>query len=82
VATYRLGGERVGLLMKLLIKISREEDGTYRAWCPALPGCVAHGSSRQEAADSIDEAVDGYLASLNVAIPAQVSRELLEVTTQ
>jgi len=82
MALYCPDRERMGVQMKLLIKISREESGVYRAWCPALPGCVAHGASRQEAGESIDEAVNGYLASLNVPIPAKVERELLEVTTQ
>ncbi len=60
--------------MKLVVKISREVGGAYRASCPALPGCVVWGQSREEAKTKINQAIEGYLASLNVALPRELAR--------
>ena len=62
--------------MKLVIKIAEERAGVFRAWCPALPGCRASAPSREEARIRIREAVEGYLASLNVALPRELGRML------
>jgi predicted RNase H-like HicB family nuclease len=34
-----------------------EDDFTFVAEVPELPGCMAHGSSRQEALVNVDEAM-------------------------
>ncbi len=66
--------------MVLSTRMERRPDGTYRAWCPALPGCVADGGNREEALRGILLAASGYLASLEVAIsPACGARPLLDV---
>ena len=62
--------------MKLVVRIMQECDGRYRAWCPALPGCVVRGSSREEVTRKMQEAIGGYLASLNVVIPGNLDREI------
>ncbi len=51
------------------VKISQRRSGMFRAWCPALPGCVVLGASRGEVETRITKAVEGYLASLNIALP-------------
>jgi len=61
--------------MKLLIQMAQQANGSYRACCPALPGCVVYGQSRAEAQSNIDQAVKGYLASLDVALPRRLDRE-------
>jgi len=43
--------------MKLLVTLDRDEDGVWVAECPAIPGCVSQGGSREEAAESIREAI-------------------------
>ncbi|HUU59105.1 MAG TPA: type II toxin-antitoxin system HicB family antitoxin [Phycisphaerae bacterium] len=58
--------------MKVVVKIACDADQHYRAWCPALPGCVACAPSLKEVTDRIDQAIRGYLASLNGAPPAEV----------
>jgi predicted RNase H-like HicB family nuclease len=63
--------------VKLVIRISKDEKGEYRAWCPALPGCVARGRSQEEAKAHMGQAVFGYLASLNVALPTEHGRTQL-----
>jgi hypothetical protein len=49
-------------------------DGEYRAWCPALPGCAVYGRSRHEAQIRVLQAVRGYLAHLDVALPRELAR--------
>ena len=60
--------------MKLAIRITQAAGNELRACCPALPGCVVYGRSRKEARDRIQEAVRGYLASLDIALPRELSR--------
>ena len=43
--------------MKFLVTVDRDEDGVWVAECPAIPGCVSQGSTREEAAESIREAI-------------------------
>lgn len=62
--------------MTLAIHIMRKTESAYRAWCPSLPGCAVYGQSREEARDKIREAVRGYLASLEVALPRELGRLL------
>ena len=40
------------------------ENGYWVAECPSLPGCVSQGRTREEAVDSIKEAIRGYVAAL------------------
>ena len=61
--------------MKLVIKMTGLGANSYRAWCPALPGCSVFGQSKEEAQDKIRHAVEGYLASLDVALPRELSRK-------
>ena len=37
--------------MKLTVTVDRDEDGVWVAECPAIPGCVSQGSTREEAAE-------------------------------
>lgn len=64
--------------MKLIVKV-QQSQGKFRAWCPALPGCRAHGESHDHARKQLEEAIRGYLASLNVAPPAMLEQQLVEV---
>lgn len=43
--------------MKLLVTIDRDEDGVWIVECPSIPGCVTQGSSKQEALQNIQEAI-------------------------
>jgi len=54
--------------MKVTVRVSKARNDRpeqYWAWCPALPGCRARGSSPDEAVVNIDSVIRGYLASLN-----------------
>ncbi len=61
--------------MKLAVKIIRQVD-SYEAWCPALPGCRVTAASKEQACERIQTAVQGYLASLDVALPRELGSML------
>lgn len=44
--------------MKFLITIQQGEDGMILAECPALPGCMSQGKSRDEVLENIKEAIE------------------------
>ena len=43
--------------MKLTVILAPEADGGYSVVCPAVPGCVSQGDSRDEALANIREAI-------------------------
>ncbi|MCE5276562.1 MAG: type II toxin-antitoxin system HicB family antitoxin [Planctomycetaceae bacterium] len=61
--------------MKLVAQVMRQTDGTYRAWCPALPGCRACGQTRREALERVQLAARGYLENLEDILPRQLARQ-------
>jgi predicted RNase H-like HicB family nuclease len=63
--------------MNITVKIARDGQGWYRAWCPALPGCMVHGRSHREAAANIGQAIGAYVANLNVVLPRELERKFL-----
>jgi predicted RNase H-like HicB family nuclease len=42
--------------MRLTITLDRDEDGVWVAECPAIPGCVSQGATREESLQNIQEA--------------------------
>lgn len=50
--------------MKYRVNIAQDEDGMFVAEAPALPGCLSQGKTRSEALSNIQEAIQGYLESL------------------
>jgi antitoxin HicB len=68
--------------MKFRVIIEQDEDGVFVAHCPALPGCISQGATRQEAQANIKEAITGYLESLKKhgePIPPPITEEIVEV---
>ena len=43
--------------MKFPIVIDRDEDGMWVVECPAVPGCVSQGRTREEAMANIKDAI-------------------------
>ena len=43
--------------MKFNVTIDRDEDGIWIVECPAIPGCVSKGVSKDEALLNIAEAI-------------------------
>lgn len=43
------------------IVLEKDEDGGYVVRCPAFPGCVSQGETREEATKNILDALDLWL---------------------
>lgn len=43
--------------MKFNVTIDRDEDGAWVVECPAIPGCVTQGATKEEALVNIKEAI-------------------------
>jgi len=43
--------------MKFNVTIDRDEDGVWIAECPAIPGCISQGETKDEAIRNIAEAI-------------------------
>lgn len=69
--------------MKFRVRVDQDEDGTFVAEVPSLPGCVTQGSTRAEALENVREAITAYLDSLKAhdePIPPSVDEEVVEVS--
>jgi len=65
--------------MKLHVTVEQDEAGYYVAEVPALPGCLSHGNSREEAIANIKEAIEGWLEVMESKSPTNAT-QLIEVT--
>ena len=64
------------------IYLEQDEDGVFIVTCPALPGCVSQGRTRDEARSNIRDAISLYLESLRQhgePVPPGAEQELIEV---
>lgn len=52
------------MTLRFRVRIEQDEDGVYVAECPSLPGCISQGKTRTEALTNIQDAIQGYIASL------------------
>ena len=43
--------------MKFLVSLDRDEDGVWVAVCPAIPGCVSQGGTKDEALANARDAI-------------------------
>jgi predicted RNase H-like HicB family nuclease len=43
--------------MTFTVTLERDEDGAWIVECPAIPGCVSQGKSRDEALENIEDAI-------------------------
>ena len=68
-------------LMKFIVTLERGEDGFVIAECPALPGCVTQGATKEEALANIREAIELSLESRKaLGLPLEVDTAEVEVT--
>jgi len=54
----RLSG---GDLVRFVVTIDRDEDGVWVVECPAIPGCVSQGTTKEEALASVEDAIRACL---------------------
>ena len=43
--------------MKFNVTVDRDEDGVWIVECPAIPGCVSQGETKDKALDGIGEVI-------------------------
>jgi predicted RNase H-like HicB family nuclease len=43
--------------MTFHVTLDRDEDGVWVVECPAIPGCVSQGASKEEALENIRQAI-------------------------
>ena len=68
--------------IKFRVHIEQDEDGIFVAEVPALPGCVSQGSTRKEALENAQEAMEVYIESLEAhgdPIPPAITEEIIEI---
>jgi len=59
------------------VTLDRDEDGAWIVECPAIPGCVSQGQSREEALANIRDAIEACLQ-----VRAELGRPLTIETRQ
>ena len=50
--------------MEYTVIIEPAEDGTFSVYVPDLPGCISTGRTRDDAIQSIREAIQGHVQTL------------------
>lgn len=66
--------------MKFSVTIDRDEDGVWIAECPSIPGCVSQGATKDEALESIKEAIQLCLeVRAEKGIPLTIETRQVEV---
>ena len=68
--------------MKYRVIITQDEDGVFVAEVPSLPGCISQGMTRSEALRNVQEAIQGYIESLqkhNEPVPPPITEEIIDV---
>ena len=56
--------------MQYQVNLKQTEEG-YAVWCPSLLGCASQGTTKEEALDNIQDAIESYLevaAKLNQGV--------------
>lgn len=52
------------MCVEYTVIIEPADDGTFSVYVPDLPGCVSSGRTREEAIESIREAIQGHVRTL------------------
>ena len=47
--------------MRFVVTIDRDEDGIWVVECPAIPGCVTQGATKEEALANVSDAIRACL---------------------
>jgi predicted RNase H-like HicB family nuclease len=56
--------------MQYQVNLKQAEEG-YTVWCPSLLGCASQGTTKEEAINNIQDAIESYLevaAQLNQGV--------------
>ncbi len=68
--------------MKFNVTVNRDEDGIWVVECPAIPGCVSQGETKEQALENIKEAIDLCLeVRAEKGLPLTIETRQIEVAT-
>jgi predicted RNase H-like HicB family nuclease len=63
------------------VTLYRDEDGAWVIACPAIPGCISQGATREEAMENIKDAIQGCLeVRAEMGMPLTIESGQVEVT--
>ena len=66
--------------MKFNVTLNRDEDGVWIIECPAIPGCVSQGNTKDEALENIQDAIFQCLQVLSErCFPLTIETRQIEV---
>ncbi|MBI5154259.1 type II toxin-antitoxin system HicB family antitoxin [Candidatus Poribacteria bacterium] len=66
--------------MKFIVTLEPGEDGKWVAECPAIPGCVSQGDTRDGALENIRDAVQACLeVRAELGLPLTIETRQIEV---
>lgn len=66
--------------MKFVTTLDRDEDGVWFVECPAIPGCVSQGDTREGALANIREAIAACLeVRAELGMPLTIETRQVEV---
>ena len=66
--------------MKFTVTLDRDEDGVWVVECPAIPGCVSQGNTREEAVENIKDAIKNCLiVRAERGMPLTIETQMVEV---
>jgi predicted RNase H-like HicB family nuclease len=66
--------------MKFTVTIDRDEDGMWVVECPAIPGCVSQGNSKEHALENIRDAIKLCLeVRAEQGLPLTIESQQVEV---
>ena len=69
--------------MRFHVTVDRQEDGLWIVECPAIPGCVSQGQTKDEALDNIKEAIALCLeVRAKEGVPLSIETLQIEVTVR
>lgn len=65
--------------MKIVVVLDGNEKEGYTVTCPALPGCISEGDTKEQALNNIKEAIKLYLRAVtkeNLLLAKEKARKL------
>ena len=66
--------------MQFLVNIDRDEDGAWVVECPAIPGCVSQGETKDAALANVRDAIRACLeVRAERGMPRTVETRMVEV---
>jgi len=67
--------------MRFIVTIDRDEDGVWVVECPAIPGCVSQGTTKEEAVQNVREAIALCLeVRAEQGLPLTIETQQVEVS--